>query len=421
MPPIDPAPALAHYSTDSLETPEADRPIPQAKKGSLNVILYFFESTSWLYYDLERNGEYVVPNMRRLASKGLLLKNHYSNYPLSANTLYTALSSRYSMYGKAMIFSEYHDVDVMTLPEVLFKQGYGTCFVHSGDLLYAARNKFLANRDIQAFMLEKDLKQDARYGKKVGWGADERAMIDPAVSWIEAQSGPYLLMMSPVSPHHPYAIPDGFEPLADADEPGIGEGERNFRNYLNSLHYADAAMGAFVDKLEARGLMDGTAFVMLTDHGEAFYQHPGNYNHPLFIYEENVHVPALFYAPSAIPAQAPLESVTRHVDIMPSILDLIGVKDSGLRDGESIFSRSREKMAVFHTSWTDELMGVRDGKWKYIKRVKDSREELYDLQSDPGEKANLASAHVDIVRRYGAVADGMVSYMLSQYEGIARK
>jgi len=42
--------------------------------------------------------------------------------------------------------------------------------------------------------------------------------------------------------------------------------------------------------------------------------------------------------------------------------DLVGAKDHARGDGESIFSRSREKVAVFHTSWTDELMGVRDGK-----------------------------------------------------------
>jgi phosphoglycerol transferase MdoB-like AlkP superfamily enzyme len=320
-----------------------------------------------------------------------------------------------------MIFGEYHDADVGTLPEVLSGAGYSVCFVHSGDLLYAARNKFLADRGIGAFILEKDLAGGGTYAGKVGWGADERAMIEPALGWIESRDGPYFLMMSPVSPHHPYAIPKGFPEFVDADEEGIGEGERNFRNYLNSLHYADAAMGEFVDGLEARGLMRGAVFAMVTDHGEAFYQHRGNYNHPLFVYEENIRVPALFYGPSAIPAQPPLASVTRHIDLMPSILDLLGVEDRGLRDGESIFSASLEKMAVFHTSWTDELMGVRDGRWKYIKRIEDSREELYDLLADPKEATDLSAAYPQVAERYRAVADGMAAYMIAQYAGIKRK
>jgi phosphoglycerol transferase MdoB-like AlkP superfamily enzyme len=323
MPALSDKAVPAYYNTDSKEKAGARRPLPVVKKGRYNIILYFCESTSWRYYDLEYRGKRVLPVMRSLARNGLLLKNHYTNYPLSANTLYSVLSSRYSMYGKAMIFKEYHAVDVNTLPEVLSENGYSTCFIHTGDLLYASRNKFLANRSIGTFILYDDLVKDERYRKKVGWGADERSMIRPAMEWIKAQSTPYLLMMAPVNPHHPYAIPEGFEKIADPGEAGMGAGERNWRNYLNSLHYADAAMGDLVGTLEREGLMQNTVFVMAGDHGEAFYQHRGNYNHPLFIYEENVHVPALFYSTSLFPVGIEMESITRHIDIMPSILDLI--------------------------------------------------------------------------------------------------
>jgi arylsulfatase A-like enzyme len=421
MPPSVGASAPAFYDTDSLEKPGVDRMLPSVRKGRHNVILYFFESTSWDYYDLAQGGKYVLPAMRDLASRGLLLKNHYSNYPLSANTLYSVLSSRYSMYGKAMIFHEYYDVDIRTLPEVLSESGYATCFIHTGDLLYASRDKFLADRDIDKLILHDDLVKDERYRKDVGWGADERAMIDPAIAWIEAQDRPYLLMLAPVNPHHPYAMPEGFERIADPDEEGVGDGERTWRDYLNSLHYSDAALGLLVAALEREGLMDDTVLVVVTDHGEAFHQHRGNYNHPLMIYEENVRVPALFYGPGIIPQGAEMESVTRHIDVMPSILDLLGVPDAARRDGESIFSRSREKMAVFHTSWTDELMGVRDGKWKYILRMKDSEEELYDLEADPRERSDASALFPGIALRYRGVADGMVAYMIDQYRDVARK
>ena len=421
LPPARATAVPAYYNTDSVEKAGSHRPLPAVRKGRYSVILYFCESTSWRYYDLLYDGKPVLPVLHALARNGVLLKNHYTNYPLSANTLYSVLSSRYSMYGKAMIFGEYHDVDVDTLPEVLARNGYATCFIHTGDLLYASRNKFLANRNIDRFLLEKDLAKDARYRTKVGWGADERSMIGPAVEWIKAQNSPYLLMLAPVNPHHPYAIPDDVEKITDPDEAGIGARERTWRRYLNSLHYTDQSMGSLIERLEREGLMKNTLFVVVGDHGEAFYQHPGNYNHPLYVYEENVHVPALFYSKSLFPAGIEMESITRHIDIMPSILDLLGVADTARRDGESIFSRSMEKMAVFHTSWTDELMGVRDGRWKYILRMKDSREELYNLEADPGETANIADANPEVALRYRKVADDMVSYMLAQYRGVARK
>ncbi|MCX7024478.1 MAG: sulfatase-like hydrolase/transferase [Spirochaetes bacterium] len=421
MPPAAERVSASDHATDSIEKPGTDRFLPVVKKGNYNVILYLFESTSWSYYDLEYNGEQVLPAMHSLSRNGLLLSNHYSNYPLSANTIYSVMSSRYSMYGKSMIFREYHDVDVHTITEVLSDNGYATCLIHTGDLLYAERNKFLANRGIDEFILYKDLMVSGEYGKNVGWGADERLMIKPAVDWIKRQSSPYFLIMAPVNPHHPYATPDDFRKITDPEEMGIGTAEKTWRNYLNSLHYADAAMGNLIDELENENLMENTVFVMVTDHGEAFYQHTGNYNHPLFIYEENVHVPAIFYSKSLFPFGIVMDSISRHIDIMPSILDLLEIGDVTARDGESIFSASREKMAVFHTSWNDELMGVRDGNWKYIKRMKDSREELYDLEKDPGEKNNIAVQHPSILERYRKVSDDMVSYMVEQYRNIARK
>jgi arylsulfatase A-like enzyme len=412
----------AFYNTDSLEKPGALRPrLPVVRRGRHNIILYFCESTSWRYYDLSVNGREVLPVMHRLARNGILLKNHYTAYPLSAHTLYTVLSSRYPPYGKSSIFGELHDADVHTLPEILAENGYATCLIHTGDLLYGARNRFLANRSIGKLILYKDLVKDERYTKKVGWGADERSMIGPAVDWAKAQTSPFLLMLVPVNPHHPYAVPEGFPRLIDTTEAGISEREKTWRSYLNSLHYADAAMGEAVDALERSGLMKDTLFVMVADHGEAFYQHPKNYNHPLFIYEENVHVPALFYGRSLFRGGLELESVTRHLDIMPSILDAIGVKDAHRRDGESIFSVSREKMAVVHTSWNDEYMGVRDGRWKYVQRMKDSREELYDLEADPSEMNNIAGDHPPVTSRYRAVCLDMAASLLEQYRSVPRK
>ncbi|MBU0956175.1 MAG: sulfatase-like hydrolase/transferase, partial [Spirochaetes bacterium] len=340
----------------------------------------------------------------------------YSNFPLSANTMYSVYASKYSMYGKAMIFAEYHNIDVLTLPELLRAEGYSNGLIHTGDLKYASRDKFLAHRSFDDMYLYADLKKGNEAIKNVGWGADERLMIQPAIDWIRGQQGPWFLSVVPVNPHHPYAIPQDFAPIIDAQEAGISEREQIRRNYLNSLHFADAAMGQFVDALEAQGLLENTLFVMVTDHGEAFYQHRGNYNHPLFIYEENVHVPALFYSKELFATPQVFDAVTRHIDIMPSILDLLQLNDPRGREGESIFSPSAEKMAIIQTAWNDEFMGVRDGRWKYIKRMKDSREELYDLESDPFEQTNLAAEQPEIAGRYSQVSDDMVRYLLEQYK-----
>jgi len=90
-------------------------------------------------------------------------------------------------------------------------------------------------------------------------------------------------VLQPVNPHHPYEIPD--DSFAVAGSPrGLDGKAAAWVKYRNSLHYADAVLGMLVERMEREGLMDNTLFILVADHGEAFYQHRGNYGHPLFLY-----------------------------------------------------------------------------------------------------------------------------------------
>ena len=138
----------------------------------------------------------------------------------------------------------------------------------TGDLSYAGQMKYLKSRKIDRFITARDLAKDKRYNKKhVGWAIDERAMIDPAVDFMKESSEPFVVIMSPMNPHHPYAVPDDSFKVAEHNPSGTNR-DGMWENYLNSLHYADYAIGELI--LESEGLMKDTLFFMLTDHGEAF-------------------------------------------------------------------------------------------------------------------------------------------------------
>ncbi|HPW51981.1 MAG TPA: sulfatase-like hydrolase/transferase, partial [Spirochaetota bacterium] len=153
-----------------------------------------------------------------------------------------------------------------------------------------------------------------------------------------------------------------------------------------------------------------------TDHGEAFYQHPQNYNHPLFVYEENIHVPFIIYNKDIFKNGYYFDGITRHVDILPTITDIIGIKDNKHREGFPIFTKRKEKLAFVHTSWKDDLVAVRDVKWKYIYRIKDGREELYDLFSDPEEKNNLASEKTETALKYRNYVLSGINYVKNYHK-----
>lgn len=410
-------------NTDSLVTDRYyDRQsiIPRGRK--YNIILYFFESTPRRYYDIEINGRPVLGTWRRLEKNSLNLRNHYANYPLSANALMSVLTSAYDLNSKDMVIQKYPDIGLQTLPELLKRRNYRTCLIHTGGLGYASQKRFLQNRKFDTILEYNDLARIPPYNRQVGWGIDERAMVKPAIEYLSRDTGrPGLLVLLPVNPHHPYAIPgEEFRIAAN----GGGEQDyrkRNWCNYLNSLYYSDVSLGMLVDEMERHNLMDNTLLFLFADHGEAFYQHRMNYNHPLFIYNENVHVPFLIYNKKIFPSPEYFDGITRHIDILPTILDILGMARSPEQEGISILSGHREQLALLHTSWKDDFMGVVDQHWKYIRRTVDGIEELYDIRKDPEELNNIAARHDDITKRYRAFVLKARSYKEEYFRRILKK
>lgn len=389
--------------------------IPRGKR--YNIIFYFFESVTYKYLDIKINEKYVMQTWHRMKKNSLAAENHYANYPLSANAMLTVFTSAYDLHTRDFVIQKYPDIKLKTISEILKANGYRTCLIHTGGLGYAGQRRFLKNRKFDRIIEYNDLKKTPPYNYNVGWGLDERSVIKPAVRYMkEDLSRPYFISFFPVNPHHPYAIPDKSFRLTGKIPPGLDYKKRNWLNYLNSLHYADAALGALVDKLEKEGLLGNTLFFLFADHGEAFYQHRKNYNHPFFLYEENVHVPFLIYNKKLFKKSHYFEGITRHTDILPTVLDILGLDSRPEQEGISILSAHREQLALLHTYWKDDFMGVRDGKWKYICRMKDNFEELYDLSNDPDEKINLSSKKKNIVDRYRKYIFRARKYKIEYYK-----
>ncbi|MCU0847386.1 MAG: sulfatase-like hydrolase/transferase [Spirochaetes bacterium] len=400
------------YNSKSIENPGIKSGcslIPRGKK--YNVILYMFESFPSKYFNQQAGGRYVTPTWHRLSGNSLFMENHYANYPLSANAMFSILASSYEMNGKDPVIQAHPEIVIQTLPVTLKQNGYRTCLIHTGGLGYAGQNRFLRNRGFDEILEYRHLKDSPPYNIQVGWGLDERSMTRPGINFMKRdKNNPFFIIFQPVNPHHPYAIPDkSFKITGDVPE-GADFKTRSWMNYLNSLHYADHCLADLVDSLEREGLMENTLLFLVADHGEAFYQHRRNYNHPLYLYEENVHVPFLIYNRNLFDRRVDFKGITRHIDLMPTILDAIGIKRPATAEGVSILSTGREQMAILHTSWREEILGVRDGRWKYIYNMTAGVQELYDLDSDPDEKTDLSGKKAEIAGRYSDVVKKSISY-----------
>lgn len=365
-----------------------------------NVIFYFFESTARQYLDMKIGGRYVMDTWHRLMRHSLIAQRHYTNYPLSANALFSVLCASYGKFDRDNIIQTHPSIPVRSISEILHDHGYRTFLIHTGELGYAGQSRFLRHRKFDRILDMMDLKDLPPYNRRVGWGLDERIMTAPAIDFIEKDgSRPFFMVFMPVNPHHPYAIPgEEFDITGSMDQEG--DTRVSWRHYLNSLYFADRALGDLIDALEHRGHLQNTLVFLFADHGEAFYQHRMNYNHPFFLYQENVHVPFIIYNKSVFRNPYRYDEISRHIDISPTLLEILGFPEYRSMEGIPMLAPHREQMALMHTYWKDEYIAVRDSRWKYILRTGDGFEELYDLEVDPAELHNKSSAKAETAAKY---------------------
>ena len=193
----------------------------------------------------------------------------------------------------------------------------------------------------------------------------------------------------PIAGHHPYLTP----------KRGPFPEEEDIDRYRNALHYSDEALGQLLEGLRKRDLERKTLFVITGDHGEAFGQHPGNFGHTLFLYEENVHVPYLIAAPGLIEEQERIGRVVSLVDTAPTVLDLLGISAPAEYEGRSML-KGQSRMALFCTDYSLGLLGLRDGRWKCIHEWESGRSSLYDLEEDPEEKTDVSEVYPERTESY---------------------
>ncbi|HKA35942.1 MAG TPA: sulfatase-like hydrolase/transferase [Thermoanaerobaculia bacterium] len=158
--------------------------------------------------------------------------------------------------------------------------------------------------------------------------------------------------------------------------------------YAGEVAGVDAALGPLFEDLRAS--KSHVLLVVTSDHGEALGDH-GEETHGLFAYEATLHVPLILWSPGAIPA-ARDDSLRRHVDILPTLLDAAAVNAPSGLPGRSLLTAGDAGAASYFEALTASftrgwapLRGVLRGREKFIDLP---IPELYDLASDPAEESN---------------------------------
>ncbi len=165
-------------------------------------------------------------------------------------------------------------------------------------------------------------------------------------------------------------------------------------NYDNGVIEADATIRQIFDSLKTKGYLDRSMVVILADHGEGLGERPKDFGHGRWLYQEFIRIPLLVYNAGG-PALANLKFATQ-IDVAPTIVDSLGLQIPSSWQGRSLLRPGGSRFTFHQTSLLDPSFAVigrlHGSVYQYLYRVRDRREELYDLTSDPTGTQNLLSS-----------------------------
>ena len=353
--------------------------------GDLNVVVITLDTTRADRLGCYGFGGVETPNIDGLAADGVLFEHATATVPLtfpSHSSIFTGLIPPH--HGVRDNGGFFLDDAKVTLAERLRGAGYATgAFVGA----WVLESKWGLAQGFDEYSDRFDL---SKY-KVVSLGTVQKRgdeVAADALRWIDGvRDRKFFAWVHLYDPHTPYEAP---EPFASryADRP-----------YLAEIAYTDSIVGGLLDALRQRGLLERTLVVLTADHGESLGDH-GEATHAYFIYDATTHVPLIVRTPWGLRGRRALQ--TSSVDIMPTVLDLLGLPAQEGIDGKSLaralfdadasldhLAYSETYYPRYHFGW-QHLRGVRSRQYKYI----DAPEpELYDLTEDPGETKNVYKAY----------------------------
>jgi arylsulfatase A-like enzyme len=191
----------------------------------------------------------------------------------------------------------------------------------------------------------------------------------------------------------------------------------NDKAYLEALHDAeitqsDAAFKTFIEDLKAAGIYDKTAIIVVSDHGDQFYEH-GSVGHGDTVYQELTHVPLIIRAPGMMPQGKVVDADVEIADVYATMLELAGIKQGANVQGTSLVALAQDEVGQSPRAalTVDGAIsrGLKVQRYRLVHHGL-ARVELYDEIADPREQKNVAGERPIALRQMRGVLGLLYAY-----------
>ena len=367
-----------------------------------NVLLVTFDTTRADHFGCYGNTSVRTPNVDALAEEGVRFARAFSTIPLTTPSHSTILTGKYPIAhgvrdNGMFVLPESQE----TLAEILGAHGWSTGAAIAAFPLtrrFGTDQGFDFYDDHVSGQFENF--QGRRALPKASLFFDERraAQVNEALfPWLEENHQKrFFAWAHYFDPHHPQEPPPPYDQLYAGDL------------YAGEIAYADESFGNLLDRLKQLGVYDRTLVVLTADHGEGLGEHR-ELTHSLQLYNTTLHVPLIVKLPGGR-AGAVVETPVGTVDILPTILDVLGIEAPEGVQGRSLASdlvdgeESPAEPAALYAETLSPRLGYGWGELRALysdghKYIFGPRPELYDLGADPRELNDLVDAEPEIAER----------------------
>lgn len=315
-----------------------------------NLIVLQVEALQGFVINKKVNGQEITPNLNKWINKSLYFNNYFYQVAsgvtsdaefLSNNSLYPASS------GAAYYI--YCNDNYDSLAKQMNNSGYYSAAINGYKEGFWNRNVMYKAEDFDNFYGE----HNYNINETVGLGLSDKSFFNQTIPMLKNFKQPYFSFLITLSSHYPYDDQKGYGNFDTGKYKGTFLG-----NYLNGIHYTDAQIGMFLDKLEKDGVLDNSILVIYGDH----YAIPKNGIEQLYSFEnlknptnldwyELQKVPMLIHFPQD--ANKGVNSMySGQVDLYPTLANLFGLQKKYMF-GSDLLNTKNNIVTFRNGSFTD--------------------------------------------------------------------
>jgi len=349
-------------------------------KNKINIIMILVDGVR-----LDRARKF--PNFQGFFDKGTLFSNMITYAPYTIASMYSIFTGTYgSQNGVNNYYGalSYKKEEFKTITEYLKEMDFFTF----GDSL----NKIV----LPEYGFDRLVIQDEDYNCL----EKHNIFLDQAKQCTERDKNFFLFLHYRCV--HDNLVNEVFKKFTDDDKNYFGNENKNLERYDSFIKMVDDYLGEIYKKIEKLGLFENSIVILFSDHGASVGEKIGERIYGNFCYDYTLKMFSLFIFPDLFPIKES-KNLTRGIDIMPTILEICGIKNKCEIKGKSLIPiiEDKEKMSRIAFSETGGLAGpypspkypnvksIRTQNWKLIYNVTPGTKELYHLAKDPLEINNL--------------------------------